>query len=199
MLRLLLLLVPAPSVGQHCITEMDKLGSDLRAEMAVMLEQGWANTQVAVGMEARLEEKDAMMKEMKAELEERGTMDVPTVIICPYKRGPWTATGGSNLPYDRFITNFNKADRPNGGDGDLDLNTGIFTCLSAGHYTIHYSGLSHLDPGERVYLALYHNGQELEEGRWHEYDSGAASGVSSHSSLPPCRSCTWQSARWWCG
>ena len=69
-------------------------------------------------------------------------------------------------PYDRFITNFNNADRPNGGDGDLDLDTGVFTCMSAGHYTVNYSGWSYLSPGESVYLDLYHNGQELPEGRW---------------------------------
>ena len=56
MLLLLLLLVPAPSAGQHCLAEMDKLGSDLRAEVAVMIEQGRAKAQEAVEvMEAKLE------------------------------------------------------------------------------------------------------------------------------------------------
>jgi Tfp pilus assembly protein FimV len=65
MLPLLFLLVPAPSAGQHCLQDLDKLGSELRAEVAVMLEQGRAK------MEARLEEKDAEAEEMKARLEEK--------------------------------------------------------------------------------------------------------------------------------
>jgi hypothetical protein len=205
MLPLLLLLVPAPSAGQHCLREVDKLGSELRAEVeelkAIVREMKTekdAEVELRDKKDAEVEALKASMKEMKAE------MDLPTVIICAYK-DYWMVALGATLPYDRFITNFNNADQENGGDGVLDLDTGVFTCLTAAHYTINFSGYSYLLPDDDFRLELYHNGEVLAEGRWYDSLSSSAGGYSYsqgartlvthvitplHSSLPRCRSCT---------
>jgi hypothetical protein len=167
MLLLLLLLVPAPSAGQHCLTEIDLKAvtdrldekdarldekdammktmlekkdekdaevEELKTIMMEMKTEKDAEVEEREGKYAEVEELKAIMmemktekdaeveelktslKEVKSELEEIGPRDLPTVIICAYKN-VWKTTNGATLPYDRFITNFNNADRPNGGDG----------------------------------------------------------------------------------
>ena len=46
-----------------------------------------------------------------------------------------------------------------GGDGAMNLETGVFTSLTSGHYTLTLSGYSALDARVDNYLDLYHNGQ----------------------------------------
>ncbi len=46
-----------------------------------------------------------------------------------------------------------------GGDGAMNLETGIFTSLTSGYYTLTLSGYSALDARVDNYLDLYHNGQ----------------------------------------
>ena len=45
-----------------------------------------------------------------------------------------------------------------GGDGAMNLETGVFTSLTSGHYTLTLSGYSALDARVDNYLDLYHNG-----------------------------------------
>ena len=53
-----------------------------------------------------------------------------------------------------------------GGDGQMDLNTGKFTCITPGHYTIIYSAdaLYHEDMIHVLYLYL--NEGRIYESKW---------------------------------
>ena len=51
-------------------------------------------------------------------------MDIPYVAVCAYKQVWEPETLGTAITYDKFLSNFNNADKPGGGDGQLDLSTG---------------------------------------------------------------------------
>ena len=73
--------------------------------------------------------------------------------------------------------------RPGGGDGVLDLNSGVFTCITPGYYTVSFSLYGVTGPSiSNVDLFLYKNGSQLPDSRWHfGQDSGAlnaAAGVT---------------------
>ena len=52
-------------------------------------------------------------------------MDIPYVALCVWKQvwEPETVID-IPIPYDKFLSNYNNADKPGGGDGQFDLNTG---------------------------------------------------------------------------
>merc|ERR1712141_715654 len=71
------------------------------------------------------------------------------------------------VTFDSFLSNFNNQDRPGGGSGVLDLDSGIFTCFTSGYYTVSFS--SWMNTGapygyQRMYL--YRNGVQLPESYW---------------------------------
>ena len=97
-------------------------------------------------MEANLEAMEAKLKGNEAELRNelaskekvasavtQGLLDLPYLNLCTYQ-DIWTGLG--TITYDKFLTKFNNGDRPGGADGQLDLGTGVFTCLSTGIYGI---------------------------------------------------------------
>merc|ERR1712192_143772 len=91
--------------------------------------------------------------------------DLPIVIISAWTgqilRSPQTVT------YESFLANYNNADRPGGGDGELDLDSGVFTCVTPGYYTISFSAFAISGPdnfGGQLYL--YRNHAELPESFW---------------------------------
>ena len=51
-------------------------------------------------------------------------MDIPYVVLCAFKQVWEPETLGTAITYDKFLSNFNNADKPGGGDGQLDLSTG---------------------------------------------------------------------------
>ena len=61
----------------------------------------------------------------------------------------------------KLFTNFMSTSylKEGGGDGAMNLETGVFTSLTGGHYTLTLSGYSALDARVDNYLDLYHNGQ----------------------------------------
>ena len=146
-----------------------------------------------------LEDKEAMLRKELASKEEvvravtQGLRDLPYLTLCAYQDS-WT-TPSSTITYDSFLTDFNNSDRPGGADGQLVLGTGVFTCLSAGIYSITYSGFAQLSPAERVQVYLYLNGVQVEESIWkaHTYSDtiggqlqvpGSRHLVSVHLAVP---------------
>ena len=120
------------------------------------------------GLEAKYDEK---LQTVKAELEAKykeqiktdvasevsQLRDVPVddVLLCVFKY-QWYAVD-STITYDRYIdTNYNNGER-----ADMNLGTGVFTCLTPGFYTITYSGVSHLQPTEETHIYLYLNGHRV--------------------------------------
>ena len=90
--------------------------------------------------------------------------NLPIVIISAWQpnaiRSPRTVT------FESFLANYNNGNRPGGGSGELDLDSGIFTCITPGYYTVSFSAYTDLvfDPYNCLYL--YKNGVELPESRW---------------------------------
>ena len=74
------------------------------------------------------------------------------------------------MTFDSFLAIFNNANRPGGGDGVFDLDSGIFTCFTSGYYTISFSAYGRVGPNygpQRLYL--YKNSAKLSESTWVSY------------------------------
>jgi len=93
--------------------------------------------------------------------------DLPYVMVCSYQ--DYWDTDSSTITYDSILSEYNNADKPDGGDGKMDITTGQFTCLTSGYYTINYSGRARVHSGEAVYVYIYHNGEKVEESQWNSY------------------------------
>merc|ERR1711953_62424 len=87
--------------------------------------------------------------------------DLPIILISA-SRGS-VLTSPQTVTFDSFLANYNNGDRPGGGDGKLDLDSGVFTCLTPGYYTVSFSlqGLVGPSYGEIVDMYLYKNGQKI--------------------------------------
>ena len=51
--------------------------------------------------------------------------EVPYLAVCAYKQVWEPEILETAITFDKFLANFNNADQPGGGDGQLDLNTGV--------------------------------------------------------------------------
>merc|ERR1711936_105731 len=92
--------------------------------------------------------------------------DLPIILISAYRGSPIRSP--QTVTFDSFLANYNNGDRPGGGDGKLDLDSGVFTCLTPGYYTVSFSayGLIGPDYGTYIYMYLYKNGLEISESLW---------------------------------
>merc|ERR1712210_325814 len=96
---------------------------------------------------------------------EQGLRDLPFEMVCAY-RGTWTAAN-SIVNYDRISVEFNNSDRPGGGDGTMNIETGVFTTVTSGYYIVTFSAYVYVHPGEYTVMYLYHNGVAVEESRFY--------------------------------
>ena len=126
------------------------------------------------------EEREAWMSKLRLEVDESLIKDSatnnsttgltkpslsssPFLLISAWQphdlRSPQTVT------FESFLTNYVYDN--GGGDGGLDLDSGVFTCVTPGFYTVSFSAYSHVGPSfdSRV-LCLYKNGIEVAESRW---------------------------------
>ena len=51
--------------------------------------------------------------------------EVPYLAVCAYKQVWEPEILETAITFDKFLANSNNADQPGGGDGQLDLNTGV--------------------------------------------------------------------------
>ena len=151
----------------------ERLVTKLRGEMAEKDKQ-------MEEMREEMEKKDKQMKEVKTQLnsleamfkevDQKSLRDLPYVLTCAHQDA-WT-TPNATITYDRLTVDYNNSDRPGGGDGDMNISTGVYTALTAGHHTVTYSGWARLFPGEQVNFWLSHNDQYAGfEGEWQSYSS----------------------------
>ena len=63
--------------------------------------------------------------------------DLPIVFISAWQSK--ILTSPQTVTFESFLVNFNNHDRPGGGDGLLDLDSGIFTCITPGYYAVSFS------------------------------------------------------------
>merc|ERR1719228_69886 len=206
MYSLVLLLIPClllnPAEGQECQEELKQLKDDvanMRAEFKIGLDEAleMKEESMMTQMEIKLLMKEVEMKaefgrqnneSMKkiAALEEEirnlkdikkndfgcepsqvCARDLPYIMVTAYL-SHWVAAWGNTLTYE-----FKTADQ---GSGELDVTTGIFTTLVAGHYTVSYSGEADCGPGQAVTTYLWRSGERIEASRWHSY-SGTHGGT----------------------
>ena len=87
--------------------------------------------------------------------------DVPIVLISAWQ--PNNLQSPQIVTFESFLANYNNG----GGDGVLDLDSGVFTCITPGYYTVSFSvvGLTGPDYGTQR-LFLYKNGDFLPESLW---------------------------------
>merc|ERR1712130_244905 len=76
--------------------------------------------------------------------------DLPIVVISASQSS--RISSPQTVTFDSFLANFN---------GDLDLDSGIFTCFTPGFYTVSFSAYCQI--GTNLDLYLYKNGSELAE------------------------------------
>ena len=95
--------------------------------------------------------------------------DLPIVLISAWRFN--TLTFPQTVTFESFLANFNNADRPGGGSGELDLDSGVFTCFTPGYYTVSFSAHGDVGPNRAMdqFLYLYKNGIELPETYWTSY------------------------------
>ena len=113
----------------------------------------------------RMEVEKSLRKEIASNitnaLSNLSVRDLPIVLISAWQhddiRSPQTVAA-----------NFNNADRPGGGSGELDLGSGVFTCFTPGYYTVSFSAYAAVGPNSNVnpHLYMYKNGSELPESYW---------------------------------
>merc|ERR1712141_733963 len=100
--------------------------------------------------------------------------DLPFEMVCAYKYD-YTETEGT-VNYDRISVEFNNTDQPGGGDGSMNIETGVFTAITSGHYIITFSGFVDVHPGQVTEMWLHHNGVKVEESEFQTSMHVGASG-----------------------
>ena len=55
----------------------------------------------------------------------------------------------------------------------MDIEAGIFTAMTAGTYSINFSGQADLEAGHGIMMYLHHNGQRVDESYWYTYNGGS--------------------------
>ena len=110
--------------------------------------------------------------------------NLPIVLISAWRDSviitPQTVT------FESFLTNFDNGERPG---GRFDLDSGVFTCLQSGYYTVSFSAYGALSPAHLAQdLFLFKNGLELPESALYirhdgEWTMDASIGVTSSRSL----------------
>ena len=125
-----------------------------------------------------LETRNAELTTKIKEVDQKSLRDLPYILTCAYKDG-WS-TPGATITYDYLTADFNNSERPGGGDGDMNISTGVYTALTTGHYTVTYSGRGGMNPGEYVAFQLMHNNNYAgPEGFWDSYSASGNGGYIS--------------------
>ena len=119
-----------------------------------------------------LETRNAEMTTKLKEVDRKSITDLPYVMACAFRYNWATASASSTITYERLSVDYNSG----GGDGDMDISTGKFTALTPGHYTVTFSGVAGMSPGEQVYFQLMLNDKYAgDEGEWRSLPSSSNS------------------------
>ena len=116
----------------------------------------------------RMEVEESLRKEIAANFSNTALKNPSMrdlVLIFAYQHSMLTTP--RTVTFQSFLANYNNAARPGGGDGVLDLDSGIFTCFTPGYYTVSFSANGAMGPEfDHQYLYLNKNGVDLPESRW---------------------------------
>ena len=61
-----------------------------------------------------------------------------------------------------------------GADGTMNIETGIFTAITSGYYTITFSARADVFPDEYSFMYIFHNGAKVTESQWETFLGGAS-------------------------
>ena len=120
----------------------------------------------------KMEVEEALRKEFASNFSHNNALtkpslrDLPIVIISAWRAS--SLTSPQTVTFESFLANFNNQDRPGGGGGVLNLDSGVFTCFTPGYYTVSFSAYAAVGPNSNVnpHLYMYKNGSELPESYW---------------------------------
>ena len=79
-------------------------------------------------------EEEPLRKESASDLSNNNALtnlSLPIVIISAWRNAP--VRSPQTVTFENFLATFNNADQPGGGDGVLDLDSGVFTCFTHGY------------------------------------------------------------------
>ena len=120
-------------------------------------------------VESKLEDLEDKIKQEKDDnaLAQPTPRDLPIVFISAWRQD-WV-TSPQTVTYESFLFNFNNADKPGGGDGELDLDSGVFTCFTPGYYSVSFSAYAVVGPDDaNPRLYLYKNTNiRIDESMWY--------------------------------
>jgi len=113
-------------------------------------------------MKLEMDEMRAEMKSMISREVSKAMKEIPYVMVCSYQN-EWHSQDAT-ITFEEIISEFSV----NGG-GDMDLESGTFTAVTPGHYTITLNGQAELQAGQQVDVYIHKNGEYLLEGEWHSW------------------------------
>ena len=153
--------------NQEMETRLEELEDRLKEEKNEMektvrgLEASISKLRIEVGESLRKE--IASNSSNSNALTKSSLRDLPIVLISAWQSK--LITSPQTVTFESFLANYNNGNRPGGGDGELDLDSGIFTCFTPGYYQVSFSAFSAVGPNytDYQYLYLYKNGTELPE------------------------------------
>jgi len=109
----------------------------------------------------KIEVSDNSLQSQILKIQSEGVL--PYVMVCAYQFS-WDVSN-STISYDRILSEFQT-----GGDGEMDLSTGVFTAGISGYYQVTLSGWVNIQSyGGEYYVFLYKNGKEMFESKWGLY------------------------------
>ena len=124
--------------------EMKELKSEIQSEISMLKNEA--------------AERDAEIASLKAVVDlasAREFREMPIVMGCAFQES-WKERN-TTLTYNHMLSFLTNAKQPGGGDGDFNIETGIFSCLTPGSYAITYGGHAFLNPHQSTALHLVHN------------------------------------------
>ena len=160
---LFVLTLLALTSGENCLTKLEVLDmmEDLEARYDAMLKTVKAELEANYNEKLKMET-EKIRKDIASEVAQ---LEEDDVLLCVYKYH-WT-DADSTITFDRYLdTNYDNGDR-----ADMNLDTGIFTCLTSGFYTITFADISRLLPSQQTWIWLYMNGERV-DGSHVEQDTG---------------------------
>merc|ERR1711962_1306884 len=109
-------------------------------------------------LEAKNQKLESSLEELRGELANHSVRDLPVLLISAWQSSGCTTPtecateSGKTVTFESFLNNFNSG----GENGALDLDSGVFTCVIPGFYTVSYSAISYLDVS--IDIGLTHMG-----------------------------------------
>merc|ERR1719309_1544883 len=115
--------------------------------MSPILGEDATDTKEIQKLKLEMDEMRAEMKSMISREVSKAMKEIPSVMVCAYQN-EWHSQDAT-ITFEEIISEFSV----NGG-GDMDLESGTFTAVTPGHYTISFNGQAELQAGQQVEPSL---------------------------------------------